>query len=272
MEPSIFNFVFIFVLASVTVPTINAQTLAQACTALNNSTNLTTTFVDGNGLCNFFVRIPNMTYDATLDVCNTALSRAQTTCQVAMLANQSDVNTYIQRGLLRATDKFLIGLRRPNCTTNWAWEYYNGTKVPFSMPVGDIPNLPSQNVNCSSLYVGYTGSQFTPAGSDFSTDLLGCTCGVSNASVSTLSISTSTTMTSIPFTTTSISTTTTMTSSIPLTTTSISTTTTSAASNSTTAGGSSNANITTTSPKNLAISRNIMSSIFIIPCVLYVVY
>jgi hypothetical protein len=107
MEPNIFNLAFIFVLVSVTVPTINAQTspqtplLAQACTALNNSTNLTTTYVDGNGQCTFFVRIPNMTYDTILNLCNTALNRVQTTCELAMLANQSDVNTYIQRGLLK---------------------------------------------------------------------------------------------------------------------------------------------------------------------------
>jgi hypothetical protein len=103
MEPNIFNLAFIFVLVSVTVPIINAQTslLVQACTALNNSTNLTTTYVDGNGQCNFFVRVPNMTYDTILNMCNTAFNRVQTTCELAMLANQSDVNTYIQRGLLK---------------------------------------------------------------------------------------------------------------------------------------------------------------------------
>ena len=75
--------------------------LAIACNLLNNSSSLTLTYFDEKGQCNIFVRIANQTYDNITSMCNNVFYRIKSTCGLVTLANQSDVNSYIQRRMLR---------------------------------------------------------------------------------------------------------------------------------------------------------------------------
>lgn len=101
MKPKLFTFLIFFVAKfALSQP----QTLlATACTRL--ATNITFTYYDENGMCNFFVRVGGVPYDQANTICDNAFYQVQGTCQIVMLDSQANVDTFVGRGLLKVRRK-----------------------------------------------------------------------------------------------------------------------------------------------------------------------